>query len=131
VDADFATRARASTGGFIIGGENYGQGSSREHAALAPKYLGIKAVIVKSFARIHLANLVNFGIVPLTFENPDDYDRISNGDQLSLQIGDLRGDVTATNITTAKTLKLKHALSDKDAEILKAGGLLPWIRTQV
>ncbi len=77
IDPDFPKRARKKKGGFIVGGENYGQGSSREHAALAPRYLGVKAVIVKSFARIHLANLINFGIVPLTFENPADYDKIT------------------------------------------------------
>jgi len=131
VDPTFATRAKELGGGFIVGGEIYGQGSSREHAALAPKYLGIKAVIVKSFARIHLANLVNFGIVPLTFENPADYDRISLGDALRLSIGDLRGDVTLFNVTTGETMVLKHSLSKRDAEILKAGGMLPWVRTQV
>ena len=90
VDADFYRKAKENNGGFIIAGENYGQGSSREHAALAPKYLGVKAVIAKSFARIHLANLVNFGIVPLTFENPDDYSAIDEMDELELHIGDLK-----------------------------------------
>ncbi|MBN2525367.1 MAG: aconitate hydratase [Deltaproteobacteria bacterium] len=131
VDPQFPERAQANGGGFVVGGENYGQGSSREHAALAPKYLGIKAVIVKSFARIHLANLVNFGIVPLTFENPADYDHIDQDDELSLAIGDLVGDVTLTNKTKNKTITLNHTLSALDTQILKAGGKLPWIRTQV
>ena len=82
----FNIKAKENDGGFIIAGDNYGQGSSREHAALAPKYLGVKAVIVKSFARIHLANLINFGIVPLTFVNPDDYSNIDEMDELRLHM---------------------------------------------
>ncbi len=128
LDPSFHEKARNAGGGFIIGGENYGQGSSREHAALAPKYLGVKAVIVKSFARIHLANLINFGIVPLTFKDPEDYDRISEGDELSVEIGDLRGPCTLVNKTKGITMTLEHTLSALDAEILKAGGKLPWIK---
>jgi len=128
LDPSFHEKARNARGGFIIGGENYGQGSSREHAALAPKYLGVKAVIVKSFARIHLANLINFGIVPLTFKDPEDYDRISEGDELSVEIGDLRGPCTLVNKTKGITMTLEHTLSALDAEILKAGGKLPWIK---
>ena len=131
VDENFYKRAIESSGGFIIGGENYGQGSSREHAALAPKYLGIKAVIVKSFARIHLANLVNFGIVPLTFKNPADYDRIELGDKLEIAIGDLKGEVKLKNITKGFEVELSHTLSALDAEILKIGGKLPWIKESV
>jgi aconitate hydratase len=131
VDENFSKRALESNGGFIIGGENYGQGSSREHAALAPKYLGVKAVIVKSFARIHLANLVNFGIVPLTFKNPADYDRIDLGDKIELVIGDLKGDVKLKNITKGFEIELTHTLSALDAEILKIGGKLPWIKESV
>jgi len=130
VDPDFYRKARESGGGFIIGGENYGQGSSREHAALAPKYLGVKAVIVKSFARIHLANLINFGIVPLTFKNPADYDSIDEGDNLEIDIGDLKGTCILRNLTKNTTIELEHTLSDMDAEILKCGGKLPWIRKQ-
>lgn len=130
VDPDFYRKARESNGGFIIGGENYGQGSSREHAALAPKYLGVKAVIVKSFARIHLANLINFGIVPLTFKNPSDYDSIDDGDNLEIDIGDLKGTCTLRNLTKNTTIELEHTLSDMDAEILKCGGKLPWIKKQ-
>ena len=129
VDPTFPDRALAAGGGFVIGGENYGQGSSREHAALAPKYLGVKAVVVKSFARIHLANLINFGIVPLTFADPADYDGIDAGDRLSVEIGDLRGEPVMRNLTKGTTIPLLHTLSEADAEILKAGGKLPWIRT--
>ncbi len=131
VDENFYKRALESSGGFIIGGENYGQGSSREHAALAPKYLGIKAVIVKSFARIHLANLVNFGIVPLTFKNPADYDRIELGDKIEIAIGDLKGEVKLKNVTKGFEVELNHTLSALDAEILKVGGKLPWIKENV
>lgn len=128
VDPNFHDKALAAGGGFIIGGENYGQGSSREHAALAPKYLGVKAVIVKSFARIHLANLINFGIVPLTFRNPEDYNGIEEGDVLAVVIGDLRGEVILTNKNKGTTIALDHALSELDASVLKAGGKLPWIK---
>ncbi len=131
VDPDFYQRAIDGKGGFIIGGDNYGQGSSREHAALAPKYLGIKAVIVKSFARIHLANLINFGIVPLTFKNPEDYDLIDQGDELDVQIGDLKKEVLLENRTKGKRIELCHTLSSLDAEILKTGGKLPWIKASM
>lgn len=128
IDSDFHQSAREKNGGFIIAGDNYGQGSSREHAALAPKYLGIKAVIVKSFARIHLANLINFGIVPLTFENPDDYDKIDTGDSLEVEIGNLQGKIFLHNITKGTNIKLRHTLSELDTEILKTGGKLSWIK---
>lgn len=128
VDPKFYQKAKESGGGFIIGGENYGQGSSREHAALAPKYLGVKAVIVKSFARIHLANLINFGIVPLTFKNPADYDNLEEGDDLVVEIGDLKGGCILKNMTKGIEIELEHTLSDMDAEILKTGGKLPWIK---
>ena len=134
VDPDFSKRALEKNGGFIIGGENYGQGSSREHAALAPKYLGVKAVIVKSFARIHLANLINFGIVPLTFNNTDDYDEISLKDDLEIIINDLNNqnkNIILKNRTNNKEYSLTHTLSPLDAQILKAGGKLPWIKTKV
>lgn len=128
VDPEFPNRALEKKGGFIIGGDNYGQGSSREHAALAPKYLGVKAVIVKSFARIHLANLINFGIVPLTFVNSSDYDKVELGDNLDVEIGDLKGEVTLNNLTKGIKIPLSHTLSALDSEILKAGGKLPWIK---
>jgi len=130
VDPGFLHRALEKGGGFIIGGENYGQGSSREHAALAPKYLGVKAVIVKSFARIHLANLINFGIVPLTFKDSADYDSIDLGDKLEVVIGELRDDVELRNLTRDSEIELAHSLSELDAEILKTGGKLPWVKAK-
>ena len=131
IDANFYKKALEKKGGFIVGGDNYGQGSSREHAALAPKYLGIKAVIVKSFARIHLANLINFGIVPLTFKDPLDYDKVEPGDLLNVIIGDLTNDIVMENITKGISIPLIHTLSGLDAEILKAGGKLSWIKQSV
>ena len=127
-DKDFPERAKREGGGIIVGGSNYGQGSSREHAALVPLYLGIRAVIAKSFARIHVANLINFGIAPLTFENPDDYDRLSEGDELvicdfsSAVAKDER--VILTDMTTGAKIPLRLSLSPRQREILSAGGLL-------
>ncbi|MDO8426724.1 MAG: aconitate hydratase [Deltaproteobacteria bacterium] len=128
IDAKFHEKAKAAGGGFVIGGENYGQGSSREHAALCPMYLGIKAIVAKSFARIHKDNLVNFGILPLTFENPADYDGIAEGDELELQ--NLKksltsGDsVTLKNATKGKDIKLKHGYSPRQIETILVGGTL-------
>lgn len=127
VDAEFAKRAKANNGGFIIGGVNYGQGSSREHAALAPMYLGIKAVIAKSFARIHYANLVNFGILPLVFSGEADYDLVSQGD--TLEITNIKSQIMGGNTVKAtlgsgKELVLKHSLTPRQADIIIAGGLL-------
>lgn len=131
VDSNFYSRAKEKNGGFIIAGDNYGQGSSREHAALAPKYLGVKAVIVKSFARIHLANLINFGILPLTFKNPEDYEKIEVGDELAVTIGDLKGEVKLRNITKNIDIEVTHTLSESDASILKMGGKLSWIKSKI
>ena len=131
LDSNFYNNAHAKQGGFIIAGDNYGQGSSREHAALAPKYLGVKAVIVKSFARIHLANLINFGIVPLTFKNSADYDKIEKGDKLSVTIGDLKGEVKLKNVTKNVDIAVINTLSGLDAEILKVGGKLSWIKNKI
>ncbi|MDA8236026.1 MAG: aconitate hydratase [Clostridia bacterium] len=128
VDANFAQRAQEAGGGFVVGGHNYGQGSSREHAALAPMYLGVKAVITKSFARIHRANLINFGILPLSFVNEEDYDKISQGDQLVLP--DIRKaliegpELTLINQTTGKQFKVAHGLTGRQIDIILAGGLL-------
>ncbi|MHB1000550.1 MAG: aconitate hydratase [Armatimonadota bacterium] len=131
VDKTFASRAKASGGGFIIGGENYGQGSSREHAALAPMYLGVKAVIVKSFARIHKANLVNFGILPLTFVNPADYDAVSLDDELV--ISDARRSLDAPtlvvdNRTKGTTFEVQHGLTSRQLDIILAGGMLNYTK---
>ncbi|NLM11864.1 MAG: aconitate hydratase [Clostridiaceae bacterium] len=131
IDSKFYQKAKGNNGGFIVGGDNYGQGSSREHAALAPKYLGVKAVIVKSFARIHLANLINFGIVPLTFVNPDDYSTIDEMDELEINIGDLLDECILYNKTKGNKIRLTHSLSRLDAEILKTGGKLPWIKNSI
>ncbi len=128
-DADFPARAKALGQSIVIGGVNYGQGSSREHAALVPLYLGVRAVIVKSFARIHRDNLVNAGILPLTFENAEDYDLISEGDVLSLDglDGGLeRGRVMLSNETNGKKIPLVAALSARQIAVLRAGGLLKY-----
>ncbi len=129
IDTEFASRAKAKKGGFVVGGENYGQGSSREHAALAPMYLGLKAVLVKSFARIHQANLINFGIAPLTFANPKDYANIAQGDQLEipgLKKALNKGDETieVQNVTKKKTIVANLDLSERQRKMLVAGGLL-------
>jgi aconitate hydratase len=129
VDESFHDRSLGKGGGFIIGGENYGQGSSREHAAIAPKYLGLKAVIVKSFARIHLANLVNFGIVPLTFVDKIDYHKIETGDQIQIDITTLAtGNVVLKNLTKGTEASLTHSLSETEIDLLKAGGKLTYIK---
>lgn len=131
-DPEFPARCRAEGTGIIVGGANYGQGSSREHAALAPLHLGIKAVIVKSFARIHVANLINAGILPLTFADEADYDRVSFGDELCLP--DVRrrleqGDpLVLENRTTGETLPLASHFSPRQVAMLLAGGLLDYTR---
>ncbi len=127
VDPEFAKRAKANNGGFIVGGTNYGQGSSREHAALAPMYLGIKAVIARSFARIHYANLVNFGIMPLVFANETDYEMVSQGD--TIEIKDIKAQIKSGNTVQAKAgsgkeLVLRHSLTPRQVDIIIAGGLL-------
>ena len=134
-DPDFPARCKQNGAGFIIGGANYGQGSSREHAALAPLYLGIKAVVVKSFARIHVANLINAGILPLVFENEADYDRIDLGDVLVLE--NVRKtvqdgtDLVLKNQTKNETYSLQNAFSERQRELLLAGGLLNYTRDKV
>ena len=129
VDESFHDRSLEKKGGFVVGGENYGQGSSREHAAIAPKYLGIKAVIVKSFARIHLANLVNFGIVPLTFVNKEDYNKIEQGDRLEIDLTTISsGKVLLKNLSKNLDIELTHSLSDQDLVELTAGGKLTLIK---
>jgi aconitate hydratase len=124
VDPSFEGRALAKGGGFIVGGENYGQGSSREHAALAPKYLGVKAIIAKSFARIHLANLVNFGILPLTFADKADYAGVAQGDVLELDVKDLKKALCVKNVTRKTEFQVGLVLSGSDRAVLAAGGKL-------
>lgn len=132
IDPTFPRRAREAGGGFVIGGINYGQGSSREHAALAPMYLGVKAVIVKSFARIHLANLINFGILPFVFANESDYDGIEQGDQLDIDLSTLdTGHVILHNRTRNAEIRLDCPLTGRDIEIVRAGGSLPHIRASL
>lgn len=127
VDETFPARAKAAGKGFIVGGSNYGQGSSREHAALAPLYLGIKAVIAKSFARIHAANLVNAGILPLIFENPDDYDEVEQGDILRLEnVRTALGENRIILHAGDKKIPLRMELAERQKEVLLAGGLLDY-----
>ena len=129
-DETFPERAKAAGQSIIVGGNNYGQGSSREHAALVPLYLGVRAVIAKSFARIHAANLINAGIMPLTFENPDDYDCLSQTDMLSIKNvyeGMDSGNLLLTDEKTGKEIKLVCSFTDRQKAILKAGGLLKYV----
>lgn len=135
-DEDFPRRAKNMGKSIIVGGSNYGQGSSREHAALAPLYLGIKAVLVKSFARIHRANLINAGILPLTFVNEADYDKINQGDEIVL--ADVRADVeadmsklTVVNKTTGVEIPVLCELTGRTKDIIIAGGLLDYTREQL
>lgn len=134
-DPEFPARAKANKGGFIIAGSNYGQGSSREHAALAPLQLGVKAVLAVSFARIHMANLINNGILPLTFADPDDYDKITLLDEL--EINDAPSQIqllaegkpmTVQNLTGGYEIKVNLSISQRQADILLAGGLLNYTR---
>ena len=131
-DEKFAERCKAAGKGFIIGGANYGQGSSREHAALVPLYLGIKAVIAKSFARIHCANLINAGIMPFTFANADDYDKIDTDDMLALE--GIRAnienstEVILKNLTKGEEYKLSYDYSERQTAMILAGGLLNYTK---
>jgi aconitate hydratase len=133
VDPEFVPRAKQHGGGFIVAGQNYGQGSSREHAALAPSYLGVKAVLAKGFARIHRANLTNFGVLPLQFVDESDYDRIDRDDEL--EIGDVRGliasgesEIPVQNVTKGRTIVTRVELSDRLRTLLLVGGLLNAVR---
>lgn len=129
IDPEFASRARARGGGFIVGGRNYGQGSSREHAAIAPMYLGVIGVIAKAFARIHLANLINWGIVPMVFADPSDHDRVFQGDLL--EVPDVRkaltsgaDELTVRNVTRGTTFTVRVSLNRRERDYLLAGGKL-------
>lgn len=132
VDASFPQRARLARGGFLVGGENYGQGSSREHAAAAPLFLGVRAVLAKGFARIHLDNLVTYGILPLVFEDPATWDRIAQEDKLVLS-GVLtalsgRGAVRARNLTSGEDFQLLLTVTGNKLAMLQEGGALRWLR---
>jgi aconitate hydratase len=135
VDPGFAERALKSPGGVIVGGENYGQGSSREHAALAPMFLGIQAVLAKSFARIHLNNLINYGILPLVFENPEDYLRLAQGDRLTFSgvrksIRELKA-LEVRRGAEQKKFRLLPQITANKVEVLLSGGLLPYLRKKL
>jgi aconitate hydratase len=136
VDAEFLVRAReaaaAGLGGMVVGGENYGQGSSREHAALAPRYLGIQIKLVKSFARIHKANLINFGIIPLTFARAADYDLLAEGEEIT--ISDIRRKIAEGGgelliMAGDREIVARLEVSARHREILVAGSLLNWATT--
>ncbi len=133
-DKDFPERAKAEGGGVILGGQNYGQGSSREHAALVPLYLGVKAVISKSFARIHMANLINFGIAPMTLKNEADYDKISEGDEIIIEgFAEAIRSKNEAFLTVKKTgekIPLSLSFSARQREILLAGGTLNYTKNQ-
>jgi len=135
VDATFPERAKAAGGGFLIAGQNYGQGSSREHAALAPLYLKIRGVLAKSFARIHRANLINNGILPLTFQEEADYDRFSQEDELALDhvralIENGEEVIPVRNVTKGFTVNMLLPLSDRQRKMILAGGLINMIKEQ-
>ena len=131
-DEKFHDRALELGKSIIVGGSNYGQGSSREHAALAPLYLGVKAVIVKSFARIHMANLINAGIIPMTFANEADYDRIDQMDELSIKdvISQIKNGniIKVTNLTKDFEFEAIVDLSQRQKDMLIAGGLLSYTK---
>ena len=130
-DPTFPARARAAGDGIIVGGSNYGQGSSREHAALVPMYLGIRCVVAKSFARVHAANLINAGILPLTFENPDDYDALQPGARLridDIRAGMAAGSLTLTDTAAGKAYSVVCSLTERQQAILLAGGLLNYTK---
>ena len=127
-DPAFPERAKATENGIILGGENYGQGSSREHAALVPMYLGVRCVIAKSFARIHVANLINAGILPLTLANADDYDALEQGCEVSLE--NIHKNMESGVLTAKagdKVITLRCDLTARQRSILMAGGLLRYI----
>ncbi|MFA0816484.1 MAG: aconitate hydratase [Anaerofustis sp.] len=133
VDPDFAAKAKALNGSIIVGGQNYGQGSSREHAALAPLYLGVKAVLAKSFARIHKNNLMNNGILPLTFVKEADYDKIGVDDVLRIDsYSQIMDDeiVTVVNETKNERYEMNLSASERERMLLKSGGLINWLKTQ-
>lgn len=134
IDATFPARARAAGQGFVVAGENYGQGSSREHAAIAPMYLGVRAILAKSYARIHESNLVNFGIPPLRFRDPADHTRVGQGDTLEvdgLRAALERGDpIRVRDVTKGFEFDAIHALSPRQVEMLLAGGLSAWLQAK-
>jgi aconitate hydratase len=134
VDPAFVGRAKEWGGGFVVGGLNYGQGSSRDHAAMAPLYLGVKAILAKSYARIHHSNLINLGIIPLTFADAACWDTLEQGDELEIAgihaaLGS-GGDLAVRNLTKNATFKLTYSFTKRQAAIILAGGLLNYIKTE-
>jgi len=127
-DPTFVKRAKESAGGFIVAGSNYGQGSSREHAAIGPMFLGVKAVVAKSFARIHMANLINFGILPLMFKDEGDYQIIEQGDEIDIELGELESTVVLIDKTKNKEISLTPVLNERERMIVKNGGALPYVK---
>ena len=129
-DPAFPERAKAAGDGIIVGGSNYGQGSSREHAALVPMYLGIRGVVAKSFARIHIANLINSGILPMTFANPDDYDLINQDDTLTITniIDGMKNGILTVTTDQGTSFEVKCDLTERQQAILLAGGLLNYTK---
>lgn len=129
VDKEFVSRIKGLGGGIIVGGENYGQGSSREHAALGPRHLGVRAVIVKSLARIHRANLVNFGILPLLLVEPGDYDRLEQGASLTIPAAGIKpGNTVAVRLASGESVAVTNDLTKKELKIIQSGGLLNAVR---
>lgn len=133
VDASFSRRAREAGVFFVVGGENYGQGSSREHAAIAPMFLGLQAVIAKSFARIHRSNLINFGVLPLVFKDAGDYEKLQKGDRLRIEgvRGCLRGGAACMvrNLTGGFVFETLSNLNEREAVLIEKGGLLAHVRS--
>ncbi|MBM4346527.1 MAG: aconitate hydratase [Deltaproteobacteria bacterium] len=132
LDPDFFKKAKESGGGFVVGGGNYGQGSSREHAAMAPMFVGVLAIITKSYARIHRSNLINFGILPLTFKEEEEIERVDQGDQLRIEkvreCLKVNGSLIVDNVTKGREFEVLHGLNQREIEILLAGGLLNYTR---
>jgi aconitate hydratase len=135
IDPTYAARAKQVPGHVVVGGSNYGQGSSREHAALGPQYLGLRVVLAKGFARIHSQNLINFGVLPLTFVDPADYDGIEADDVLRLT--DLRraltegGELVVENVTHQNKFQLHHTMSQRQVLFLLSGGLINWMKERL
>jgi aconitate hydratase len=135
IDSSYAERAKETEGHAVVGGRNYGQGSSREHAALGPRFLGLRVVLAKSFARIHAQNLANFGVLALSFADAADYDRIEAGD--TLRLADLRRalakgkELTVENTTQGKTFKVSHAMSPRQVQYVLQGGLINWMKERL
>ncbi|MES1928403.1 aconitate hydratase [Salinisphaera dokdonensis CL-ES53] len=133
VDEEYPTRAKSTGDHIIVGGSNYGQGSSREHAAIAPRYLGLRAVIAKDYARIHWQNLVNFGVLPLIYTNSDDHESLKQGAKLSikgLHKALAESDTVTVEVKGGEPIECRHGLSPRQVEILMAGGLINWKRDQ-